>query len=290
MSDRLADVCARIDTTRQLGSVIGALRAIAAARSREARERLAGTQAYAQTIAGAIKEVLALLPARDSGPVAPSSAGEASATLCIALCAEQGFAGSFNERVLDAADAVAAPARLLIGDRGLTLQRMRGAEPDWSAPMVAHPDQVPVLAGRIADALYARFGVAEVARVALVHAVPQAASFTVVRRWLLPFDYARFPVAPRRFPPRIDLPPQELAARLALEYVFAELCEALLLSFAAENQARVQAMIAAHANVEHKRDALEAESRRVRQEGITAEIVELSASGSNPVGGTPSPS
>lgn len=281
MSDRLAGVSARIATTRQLGSVIGALRAIAAARSREARERLAGIQAYAQTIAGAIGEVLALLPPHESPPKAPPPADAAPATLCIALCAEQGFAGSFNERVLDAADAVPARARFLVGDRGLTVQRMRGAEPDWSVPMIAHPDQVPVLAGRIADALYARLGDAAVARVALVYAVPQAASFSVVQRWLLPFDYARFPAATRRFPPRIDLPPRGLAARLALEYVFAELCEALLLSFAAENQARVQAMIAAHANVEHKRDALEAEFRRVRQEGITAEIVELSASGTN---------
>lgn len=282
MSERLADVSARIATTRQLGSVIGALRAIAAARSREVRERLAGIQAYAQTIAGAIGEALALLPAHESPSAAPPSADAAPATLCIALCAEQGFAGSFNERMLDAAGAVASRARFLVGDRGLTVQRMRGAEPDWSAPMIAHPDQVPVLAGRIADALYARLGDATVARVALVYAVPQAASFSVVRRWLLPFDYARFPAASRRFPPRIDLPPRELAARLALEYVFAELCEALLLSFAAENQARVQAMIAAHANVKHKRDALEAEFRRVRQEGITAEIVELSASGTDP--------
>ncbi|MDR3455126.1 MAG: F0F1 ATP synthase subunit gamma [Rhodoferax sp.] len=282
MSERLADVSARIATTRQLGSVIGALRAIAAARSREARERLAGIQAYAQTIAGAIGEALALLPPHESPAAVPPPADAAPATLCIALCAEQGFAGSFNERVLDAADAVPARARFLVGDRGLTVQRMRGAEPDWSAPMIAHPDQMPVLAGRIADALYARLGDAAVARVALVYAVPQDASFSVVRRWLLPFDYARFPAATRRFPPRIDLLPRELAARLALEYVFAELCEALLLSFAAENQARVQAMIAAHANVEHKRDALEAEFRRVRQEGITAEIVELSASGTNP--------
>jgi F-type H+-transporting ATPase subunit gamma len=281
MSDRLADVSARIATTRQIGSVIGALRASAAARSREARERLAGIQAYAQTIAGAIGEALALLPAGQSSSAAPPFAGAAPATLCIVLCAEQGFAGNFNERVLDAADAMPARVRFLVGDRGLTVQRMRGAEPDWSAPMIAHPDQVPVLAGRIADALYARLGDAAVARVALVYAAPLAASFSVMRRWLLPFDYARFPAAARRFPPRIDLPPRELAARLALEYVFAELCEALLLSFAAENQARVQAMIAAHANVQHKRDALEAEFRRVRQEGITAEVVELSASGTN---------
>ncbi|MBS0317012.1 MAG: F0F1 ATP synthase subunit gamma [Proteobacteria bacterium] len=282
MSERLADVSTRIATTRQLGSVIGALRAIAAARSREARMRLTAIQAYAQTIAGAIGEALALLPPYESPSAVPPSNGAAPATLCIALCAEQGFAGSFNERVLDAADAVAAGARFLIGGRGLSVQRMRGSEPDWSAPMIAHPDQVPALAGRIADALYARLDDAAIARVALVYAVPQAASFSVVRRWLLPFDYARFPVASRRFPPRIDLPPRELTARLALEYVFAELCEALLLSFAAENQARVQAMITAHANVAHKRDALEAEFRRVRQESITAEIVELSASGIDP--------
>jgi len=50
-----------------------------------------------------------------------------------------------------------------------------------------------------------------------------------------------------------------------------------MLSFAAENEARMRAMIAARTNVHDKLEALTGDYRRLRQEEITSEIVELSA-------------
>jgi ATP synthase len=49
------------------------------------------------------------------------------------------------------------------------------------------------------------------------------------------------------------------------------------LSFAAENGARMRAMIAARSNVARKLDELVGSFRRLRQEEITGEIIELSA-------------
>ena len=76
-------------------------------------------------------------------------------------------------------------------------------------------------------------------------------------------------------PPIITLPPQTLLIELAEEYVFAELCEALTLSLAAENEARMRAMTAAKSNVTKMLDELLARSRQLRQEEITNEIIEL---------------
>ena len=53
------------------------------------------------------------------------------------------------------------------------------------------------------------------------------------------------------------------------------LCEEVMLSFAAENEARMEAMIAARRNVVRKLDELVASFRRLRQEEITGEIIEL---------------
>ena len=50
-----------------------------------------------------------------------------------------------------------------------------------------------------------------------------------------------------------------------------------MLSFAAENEARMEAMIAARSNVARKLDELVASFRVLRQEEITSEIIELSA-------------
>ena len=54
MTGRLADVVSRIGSARQLDAVMAAMRGIAAAREREARERLSPIRAYAAAIGGAI--------------------------------------------------------------------------------------------------------------------------------------------------------------------------------------------------------------------------------------------
>ena len=112
----------------------------------------------------------------------------------------------------------------------------------------------------------------------IVHATPETGGEQpIVETALIPFDFARFPAATLANPPLLTLPPRDLLARLAEEYVFAELCEAAMLSYAAENQARMRAMIAAHENVSKRLDELNASARRIRQEEITSEVVELAA-------------
>jgi F-type H+-transporting ATPase subunit gamma len=62
MTERLADIGARIDGIRQLGAVVNAMRGIAAARARQARSQLIAVESYAATIAVAIGRALALVP------------------------------------------------------------------------------------------------------------------------------------------------------------------------------------------------------------------------------------
>jgi F-type H+-transporting ATPase subunit gamma len=278
MSGKLSEVEERIGTVHQLEAVITAMRGSAAARSREARSRLAGIEAYASVIGGAIGEALAFAPNADPQPL---KGKRPESHVVIVLCAEQGFAGTFNERVLDAAERHLksnAAELLVVGNRRAMVAAERGLAFTWSAPMVAHADEVPLLASRITDALYTRLEKNQARRVTVIHAVPTpSASIEIVERALLPFDFARFKVAPRALPPLTTLLPDQLLAELAEEYVYAELCEEVMLSFAAENEARMRAMIAARSNVARKLEELVASFRRQRQDEITDEIIELSA-------------
>jgi F-type H+-transporting ATPase subunit gamma len=278
MSGKLSEVEGRIGTVRQLNSVISAMRGIAAARSREARARLDGVRAYASAVGTAIGTALSL--ASDRGP--PSSGGDRrDARLLIALWGQQGFAGSFNDRVLDkvAGHLGSSPVEtLLVGDRGAMVAAERGLVVSLVAPMVLHTEEVPSLANRITETLYQRLESAHATCVTMVHAIPgPSGSIEIVERALLPFDFARFHVPATRISPIVTLPPEQLLDRLAEEYVYAELCAAVMLSYAAENEARMQAMIAARSNVERKLNELIGSYRTLRQEEITAEIVELSA-------------
>ena len=222
--------------------------------------------------------MLALAAESDPAPKKPRGA---VGHVVIVLCAEQGFAGTFNERVLDAAERRLksdAAELLVVGNRGAMVAAERGLVFGWSAPMVSHAEEVPVLASRITDALYERLEKGRAVRVTVVHAAPApSATIEIVEQALLPFDFARFKVALRAVPPITTLPAEQLLAELAEEYVYAELCEAVMLSFAAENETRMRAMIAARSNVARKLDEFVASFRRLRQEEITGEIIELSA-------------
>jgi F-type H+-transporting ATPase subunit gamma len=92
---------------------------------------------------------------------------------------------------------------------------------------------------------------------------------------LLPLDEHRFQTNAAPMPPLTTLPPDLLLASLAEEYVFASLCEAAMHAFVAENEARAATMVRARSKVQDILAELRLSEHRVRQEAITAELVEL---------------
>lgn len=253
------------------------MRGIAAARVAEAHAHLDSVRAYAGTIGAGIGTVLGTTG--DGGGPSHVREGRAVAVL---IAAEQGFAGSFNDKVFEAAAPLLSTPHdlVVIGERAILAAQDRGLAPTWCDGMIAHPAQATHLANRIGTVLFDRLAHGGARRVWIVHALPGPThAVSIEARPLIPFDYARFPIPENARPPRLTLPADMVLARLVEDYIFAELTEAILLSFAAENEARMRAMIAAHDNVMDSLQDLVATARRMRQDEITEEIVEL-ASGS----------
>lgn len=275
MTGRLPDVEARIATVHKLAAVIAAMRGIAASHAREARKHVDSIQLFAGTIGAAIGQALAFQP---GGEIAPANGDGDGGHAIIVVAAEQGFAGTYNEQVFDRAAPLLSEPHLLYlaGLRGLPVAAERGLAVEWAAAMITHAAQATALATRLGEAVGTALSAGRARRVSIVHAVPRGAEgVQVVAKRLVPFDYSRFPVATNGVAPILTLPPETLLARLAEEYVFAELSEALMLAFTAENEARMRAMIRAHDKVSEMLGDLVATSRRLRQDDITDEIVEL---------------
>ena len=274
MTERLADISARIDGIRQLGAVVNAMRGIAAARAQQARSQLIAVDSYAATIAVAIGRTLALFP-----PARPDGARRSTRPALVLFCAEQGFAGAFSERVLDAVGADLTTSDLfLIGTRGSAVAAERGVAARWKSALPSHSAGVPKLADRIAEALYSRIATGEIDRLDAIFSEWQPGhGIHVKRRRLFPFDMAQFPRPPDANAPLLNLAPEALLSELTADYLHAQLCNAALHAFAAENEARMEAMAAAHNQIERQLSALQARQRNVRQEEITAEIIELAA-------------
>jgi F-type H+-transporting ATPase subunit gamma len=274
MTERLADIGARIEGIRQLGAVVNAMRGIAAARAQQARGQLIAVDSYAATIAVAIGRALSL-----AASAYPAAARKPSRPALVLFCAEQGFAGAFSERVLDAVGADLATSELfLIGTRGGAVIAERGVAAGWKSAMPSHSPGVPKLADRIASALYTRIAAGEIDRLDAIFSLWEPGHGThVERRRLFPFDITGFPRPTDANAPLLNLAPEMLLSDLTADYMHAQLCNAALHAFAAENEARMEAMASARHQIERQLSSLRATQRLVRQEEITAEIIELAA-------------
>jgi F-type H+-transporting ATPase subunit gamma len=258
----------------QLSAVVNAMRGIAAARAQQARSQLIAVDSYAATIAVAIGHTLAWIPSgRTDGT--PRSTRPA----LVLFCAEQGFAGAFSERILDAVGADLIMSDLfLIGTRGSAVAAERGLAARWKSALPSHSAGVPMLADRVAEALYSRIATGEIDQLdAIFSEWHPSHGIHVNRRRLFPFDMAQFPHPPDANAPLLNLAPEALLSELTADYLHAQLCNAALHAFAAENEARMEVMAAAHNQIERQLSALHARQRNVRQEEITAEIIELAA-------------
>ncbi len=267
MTERLADISARIEGIQQLGSVVNAMKGIAAARARMARDEVAAVDSYATSIAAAMAQVLG------EGETAPATAAPAGRTGLLVFGAEQGFAGAFSERIFDSIDP--APAALfLIGTRGLSVAAGRGLTPAWSAAMPSHTAGIPKLADLITKAIYHAVAEGQITRLEVAFAVWETGQARLSRQTLFPIDPASLP-AKAGPAPLMQLAPAALIDSLGQDYFHAQVCKAALHAFAAENEARMLAMSAAANQIARELETFHATLRRVRQEAITAEIIEL---------------
>ncbi len=275
MSERLSEIRARIESVRQLGQVFSALRGLAATRAQTARDQLVAVDAYARTIAVAIGRALALATAQ------PEPARGDAQTGLVVFVAEQGFAGAFSERVFAALGPSLAMGELfLVGARGAQLATQRGVKPFWTGAAASHGAGAPKLAERIAQKLFVRIAAQKIVRLDVVYTSWSGQRrFEVIRRRLFPLDPELFASRANGEPPLVQLAPEILLRGLTADYLHAQLCQAALHSFAAENQARMEAMAAARRQVDDKLNNLQADERRIRQAEITEEIIELSAGG-----------
>ena len=199
MAERLADIVTQIQNVRQLAAVVTAMRGIAASRAQKSRSLLAGIEAYADVISRAIGQALSLLPSDMTTSPSPRRARLG----LILFCAEQGFAGAFSERVLDAAAGdLGDAATLIVGTRGIVVANEREIKPAWSAPMATHVDAIPSFANRLADALYGYVAAGTIAKVDILFSRSVSGSgIHIDRHSLLPIDFGTFRAAAREAGP-----------------------------------------------------------------------------------------
>jgi F-type H+-transporting ATPase subunit gamma len=273
---RPEDISNRIANIAQIEDVVITMRGMATAYAREARFHLSAIREHESTIANATATAIKMLP---NGVAFDDESQSGTAHLKIIVGASQGFTGAYSENLVSGVlhtDTSEEVDFILIGQRCIGEFQQRGITPVWTAAMAAHAAEVPALASRVAEILFDRLSQNMINRVSLVFVDPEQHEVTLTIRTLIPFDYLRFENSVSSEPPLLTISRQSLLERLVEEYVFTEICEALMLGFIAENEARMNAMTRARSNVKAISQDLEREYHQARQEQTTLEIIELS--------------
>ncbi|WGI24297.1 F0F1 ATP synthase subunit gamma [Halomonas alkaliantarctica] len=270
MTERLADISARIKSVRQLGAVVNAMKSIAASRAYTARTQIIAVDSYAATISAAISSVIAPSPY----PTEAQASSPQYKRGLLVFCAEQGFAGAFSERVLDSIASPEAQPLFMVGTRGELIALARGLVPRWSLAMPARTLGISKLADEITKAIYRDIERGEIERLDVIFTAWNAGHPTIIRQGIFPIDHSTFPPSVgKRY--LTQIPQETLISDLSGHYFHALVCKAALHAFSAENEARMATMSAAGSQIEQELGVFQATLRRVRQETITAELIEL---------------
>lgn len=267
--EQLPRLQARISSLQELRDLVRALRALAASHVQEAQSPLAGIRRYVEVVEDAIAEGAALLP-EIHGRAAASKPPDAS--VLIVVCSEHGFAGAFNERLLERTEAERQEGQelVVIGRRGTILAAERGLEVDRSFAMATRVGGVLGVTRRVAEYL-AAVSTADV----VFGSYRRGGSFEVEVSRILPLDPALLVGSERRSPPLHHLAPDVLLQRLASEYLFAEITRAVMESLASENGARLRVMETADHNIGDKLEGLRRSENVLRQGAITSELLDV---------------
>jgi len=271
------ELAARIGSLDELLNVVAAIRAIAASQMQQALRSLEPIRRYSETIRAALSDAATMLPSDDT--VAPATAPAKSGL--IVFCAEHGLCGGFNEQPLKVAartlaDRAGRMVLIVVGSRGAQICRERGLRPDIVLPMATHCAGVTAAAGRVATELYRMFSDGRITGVEVTYTRLADNYFSRTEHHrLLPLEMPALEKPSPAMPPLINLRPRRLFDDIVGEYFFAALENAAMQSFFSENSARFRTMEAAHQNIGKKSEELSRLARRLRQEIITTEILDL---------------
>lgn len=272
MSERGAEVHARLATMNELEEVLGAMRGMAAARIQQGERAQTAAREYADRIGAAF----ASLTCEAGSDLPDDPPGRGGEVLVVALCTERGFVGALNERTLRAATEPPPPWQIcIVGARGQALAREQGLTATYIGSMPSHLGGIGDTADQIGSLILERSKSVDGLSVQIVHPKRTATGSIVIERCrLLPIDLPESR-RPNALPPITTLPTPILMAQIAGEYLHARLFEFVAESFAAANAASLEVLQAAHTHLEDMLVDLRRSENVLRQDEITAEVLEV---------------
>ena len=281
----LIDLRRRRRSVQNTQQITKAMKMVSAAKLRRAQENALAARPYATLLREMMASILATEPEDSPALDHPLlQRREEKRVLLLLLSGDKGLCGAFNGNVLRASQGFFAEREgkqielELIGKRGLDHYRRRNAVISGEWPNVFQRVEIQTVR-KISGKVMERFINEEVDSVYLLfNEFKSVLAQEVALRRLLP---AEIPAADESASTEYiyEQPAADIFRNLLPKYVETNIHQAMLESGAAEHAARMTAMDSATRNAEEMIEKLTLHLNRVRQAGITKEIIEIVSGG-----------
>ena len=274
----IRDIRRRIRSAKNIQQITRAMKFVSAARLRRAQDRVIAARPYARQMVAVLNSLATRVPEQAHPLLAKR--GDDRIELVV-ISADRGLCGAYNTNIIRQAleflnKHSAQKVELnILGKRARDFFRRR--------PYPVRHEAINVLqktsfadAAAIAKDLIQEFMNGEIDQVWLVYnEFKSIVQQRVVIEPLLPIPRLEHPDDASRLEYLYDQPPAEIFANLLPRHVEAQVFRALLEASASEHGARMAAMEAATNNAAEMIDGLTLYANKVRQAGITKELIEV---------------
>jgi F-type H+-transporting ATPase subunit gamma len=273
----IRDIRRRIKSARNIQQITRAMKFVSAARLRKAQDRVVAARPYARQMLAVLKSVASRVPEQMHPLLARR--GDDRIELLV-ITADKGLCGAYNTNILrHALDFLNHQSDRhvelnILGKRGRDFFRRRSYPVRHEAIGILHKVNFAD-AVAIAGDLIKEFESGNKDQVWMVYnEFKSVVQQRVVIEQLLPIQRLEISgEAPVDY--LYDEPPQKILGSLLPRYVEAQVFRALLEAAASEQGARMTAMDAATNNAAEMIDSLTLFANKVRQAGITKELIEV---------------
>jgi F-type H+-transporting ATPase subunit gamma len=272
------DIRRRIRSAKNIQQITRAMKFVSAARLRKAQERVIAARPYARQMLAVLKSLAARVP-ENAHPLLAQRGNEKIEL--VVITADRGLCGAYNTNIIRQALEFLHQHRdqkvelNILGKRARDFFRRRS--------YVVRHEAISVLqkpsyadAAAIAKDIIDQFCKGEKDQVWLVYnEFKSAAQQRVVVEQLLPIQRLENPGDSERLEYIYDELPEKIFGSLLPRHVEAQIFRALLEAAAAEQGARMAAMEGATNNAAEMIEGLTLYANKVRQAGITKELIEI---------------
>ncbi len=274
----LRDIRRRIRSAKNIQQITRAMKFVSAARLRRAQERVVAARPYARQMLSVLNSLATRVPEHTHPLLAQR--GDQKIELVV-ITADKGLCGAYNTNILK--EALGFLARH--GDKSVNLNILGKRARDFfrRRAFSVRQEAISVLshlsfadAAAIAADIIQEFAKGEKDQVLLVYnEFKSVVQQRVVVEPLLPIQRLKDLGAADRIDYLYDEPPERIFNNLLPRHVETQIFRALLEAAAAEHGARMTAMDAATRNATEMIENLTLFANKVRQAGITRELIEI---------------